>query len=113
MRTVIVYNDAYQRVVKRFEQHAIGRPSDEWDAIFSCNPDRIVWPSYHLGYSDPDDRIYVRAPTKLLCELVDIVLADRDLGGRFFINKEGVFVKPEYEQQRQIVSFDWRVGRFG
>lgn len=113
MRTVIVYKDAYQRVVKRYEQHAIGRPSDEWDAIFSCNPDRKVWPSYHLGYSDPDDRMYVRAPTKLLRELVEIVLADRDLGGRFFINKEGVFVKPEYEEQRQIVSFYWRVGRFG
>ena len=108
MRTIRVYQDAFQRLVKCYEQHVGDRRSAEWDAIFSCNPDKKAWPCYDKGYSHPDDREYVHTCYKLLRKIVKIVLAKRPEGSRFFLNEEGVFVKPESEAIK-IASFDWRV----
>lgn len=107
MKTISVKRDAYKKLVKFYKQHVGDRRSAEWDAIFSCNPDKEAWPRHDYGYSHADDREYVHKRSKLLRKLVRIALADRPDGGRFFINKRGVFVKPEGEEIRQIASFNW------
>ena len=114
MHTVTVYSDAYQRLVAYYQQYVPSPRADDWDAVYSCNTHRESWPCPGFGFLPPENRVFVQARSKLLRELVDIVVADRpNEGGRFFINKEGVLVKPEYEEQRQIASFDWRTSRYG
>ena len=114
MRTIPVYRDAYDRVVKCYQKHIeFRRRSPEFDAIFSGNPDKQVWPVDTYGPSDPDDRKSDQCKYKFLNELVEIVLAHRDLGGRFFINKSGLFVKPEGFDMYQLVSFHLQKGWYG
>ena len=108
MKTISVKKDAYKKLVKCYKKHAGDHRSDEWDAIFSCNQHKEAWPVHDYGSSYPDDREYAHTRYKLLRKLVKIVLADRPgIGGRFFLNKEGVFVRPEGEDIRQIASFNW------
>ena len=107
MRTISVKSKGYQKLVRCYKQHTRDGQWPEWDAVFSCNPDREAWPVHDYGYSDPDDREYVHDRYKLLRKIVKIVLADRPEGGRFFLDEAGVFVKPDGEDIRQIISFNW------
>ena len=107
MQTIFVNIDDYEKLVKCYELHVGVRRSTEWDAIFSCNQFKEAWPRHDYGSSHPDDREYVHTRYRLLREIVKVVLADRPDGGRFFLDKHGVFVKPEREAIRQIISFNW------
>lgn len=110
MRRINVYGDDYFRLVRCYQQH-VGFPRSDWDAIFSCNPYKEAWPCHDRGYSHHDDREYVQTRYLLLRKIVEIVLTDRPDGGRFFIKRDGVFVKPDGEGVRKIASFDWGVGK--
>ncbi len=106
MQTISVNRDDYEKLVRCYEQHVGDRRSYDWEAIFSCNPDREAWPCHDKGSSHPDDREHAHTRYRMLREIVEIVLADRPGGGRFFLKKDGVFVKPEGED-KQIASFNW------
>ena len=113
MQRIRVKVRAYKKLVKCYRKHTSKPRSPEWDAVFSCNPNREAWPCQDYGYSQPDDRVNVQMRYKLLRKLVNIVLDNRPDGGRFFLHREGVFVKPEWEDKRQIAYFEWREGRSG
>jgi len=113
MQTLIVYRDEYQRLVRCYELHVGDRRSAEWDAIFSCNPQKEAWPCHDIGYSDRDDREYAHNRYRLLRTLVGIVLGDRPDGGRFFLDETGLYAKTKLAELYQIANFDWRAGRSG
>lgn len=107
MQTISVNRDDYKRLVRCYKQHTRDGQWPEWDAVFSCNQNNKAWPAHDKGRSHCDDRENVYRRFSLLREIVKIVLADRPIGGRFFLKKDGVFVKPEGEDIRQIISFNW------
>ena len=78
------------------------RPRADWPAIFSCNQYQKVWPFRSYGYTGPVTDIQGEIPR--LDEIVEWVLEMRPEGGRFFINDEGVFIKPE-DDDIQIAEF--------
>lgn len=67
----------------------------DWPASFSCNRKKEVWPWIGYGFSDEKDRIHLQGEVPLLDLIVDIVLRERWLGGRFFINEKGVYLRPD------------------
>ena len=72
---------------------------------FSCNRRRRVWPTPGLGYTREEDRDYVKkGEYPLLDEIVEIVVATRYLGGRFYLTNEGAFLS---DNDEQFVEFDF------
>ena len=85
----------------------------EWPAVFICNQHGRIWPWKRYGLHPERDRIYVEGQHPLLDYLVDIFLAERPLGGRFFLSEEGLFYK-EGEvpaQEFQVVKFVISTGK--
>ena len=87
------------------------RPRARWPAAFNCNERGDVWPFARYGHTGPMGNLRGQIPR--LDEIVKVILAERPKvapwehvqGGRFFINNEGVFIKPEGVGYVQIAEF--------
>ncbi len=87
------------------------RPRAGWPAAFNCNERGDVWPFARYGHTGPMGNLRGQIPR--LDEIVKVILAERPKvapwehvqGGRFFINNEGVFIKPEGVGYVQIAEF--------
>ena len=78
----------------------------DWPAVFSCNANRETWAFTTLGYTPHPERIRVEGQSDVLDDIVEMVLDERPVGGRFFINETGVFAKPDGDPV-QLVQFDF------
>jgi hypothetical protein len=83
-----------------------------WWAVFSVNRHEMVWPFVCYGYTPEDKREYVRlADYTLLRNIAQDFLSNVDEdGGRFFVDKHGVFgIKGEDEKRGVPQQFlEWR-----
>ena len=68
---------------------------NDWAARFSCNPGADVWPCPSFGYSTPSHRNLVTGAFPVLDQIVELVLARRPLGGRFFVCEHGAWTFDE------------------
>ena len=69
-----------------------------WPAVFSCTKKygvNKVWPAIGRGWSREENRSYVEGDFPLLDQIVAIILIEREEGGRFFINENGVYIRPD------------------
>ena len=79
----------------------------DWPASFSCNQKNEVWPWIGFGYSAEEDRIHLEGKVRLLDQIVEIVLQERWLGGRFFICEKGVYLRPS-DPHILIAKFEYK-----
>lgn len=80
------------------------QPRWDWPATFSCNKFHQVWPQSAWGFTDEARRVYLERQIPQLDQIVEVVLSERPLGGRFFISDKGVFLKPKNDEI-QIARF--------
>ena len=83
---------------EKFFDIQIKRRADWW-AVFTVNKDEQVWPFVCYGLTPKDLRQYISiAEFPLLHHVAGNFLSNYDGGGRFFIDKRGVFsIKGESE----------------
>ena len=76
----------------------------DWPATFSANEKGSIWPFVSRGWTRVENRKELRG-----CEIIEKVrdhyLAERESGGRFFINENGAFYKDTERQVRQFIRF--------
>jgi hypothetical protein len=75
----------------------------DWWAVFSVDKDERVWPFVCYKRTPLMDRHYIETKEHLLLATVAGNLIDRvhDIGGRFFINHDGVFyIEGDSEQNK-------------
>ena len=82
---------------ERFKDAQI-RPRCDWPATFSCNPKREVWPFITFGYTDERERLDLQGQIELLDDIVEDVLWENHLGGRFHINDNGAYLADDGPQ---------------
>lgn len=70
-----------------------------WPVALSTNHWREVWPPPGRGFTQPDDRrrLYGRFP--FIGRIVDAYLKERPEGGRFFIDDQLVYYRPEEDNK--------------
>ena len=78
----------------------------DWPAVFSINPAGQIWPWVRNGWTPPEDRHYIGGLSPIIDAIGEILLFRRSLGGRFFINEEGAWIKPE-NRAMQFVAFEF------
>ena len=79
-----------------------------WPTSFSTNHHRDIWAPPGYGYTPDEDRDQLRGRFAILDEVADRYLQQRSDGGRFFINDNLAFYKPERDDDPRIpiVIFD-------
>jgi hypothetical protein len=72
----------------------------DWHAVFSTNFSENTWPFETYGLTPEKLRKEIQAKSPILVRIAGIYIEVRPSGGRFFINREGVFLRPDdvYEQ---------------
>lgn len=80
------------------------RKRSDWPAVFSCNRKGTVWLFPEGGYHHEGDR-FTPPQNPLLDEIVKTYLDIRDLGGRFFVNFDGVYYHPQDGPLFQFIEF--------
>jgi len=63
----------------------------DWWAVFSAEPDGDVYPFVTRGFTQRQNRVYLRGEFPKLSEVADLYLAHRPSGGRFFIDRQGAY----------------------
>jgi hypothetical protein len=85
-------------------KHLQIRRRRDWLATFSANEYGNIWPFVSRGWTPLENRREVRS-----CELIkrvrDRYLAEREGGGRIFINENGAFYKDQERQRHQFIRF--------
>lgn len=79
------------------------RHRPDWPAVFSCNRKRKVWVFKRWGYHQEVDRHPISHP--LVDEIVDVYVHIRKRGGRFFVNSNGAYFRPQGEPLYWFVLF--------
>ena len=64
----------------------------DWPVALSCNCHRDIWPPIGLGFTHPRDRMYLQGRIPILGRIVEVVLAERPEGGRFFVDDNGIYI---------------------
>jgi len=82
---------------------------------FSCNYRKSVWPKVRQGLTPIDERNDLAGTQRWLDELVEVVLADTSLGGRFYIREGRAYMaaskRPIAEIREEPVPIQTAVGR--
>ena len=94
-----------QKEFEEFRQLQLRKRWD-WPAAFSANCNGDVWPWVTHGYTREDERENVRGISPVVDVIADQLLWTRYEGGRFFIDEDGAFYKPQ-DQDIQFVWFRW------
>ena len=77
----------------------------DWPATFSANEHGHIWPFKTYSYTPDFQRIPLRGASELLDYLADEYISIRPEGGRFFINDEGAYFRPEHHAPVQFATF--------
>ncbi len=77
----------------------------DWPATFSANAHGHIWPFKTYSYTREFQRIQLRGASELLDYLADEYISIRPDGGRFFINAEGAYFRPEHSGPVQFTTF--------
>ena len=67
----------------------------DWPAVFSINPSGEIWPYIRNGWTPPEERHHIQGLSPIIDSIGEILLSERSLGGRFFIDEDGAWIKPD------------------
>ena len=81
---------------QRFKEWAAGNRFG-WPAALSTNEWYAIWPPSGWGYTPNDDRRRLHGRFPFVEQIVEQYLRLRPCGGRFFIDEELAYYKPEEE----------------
>lgn len=83
----------------------------DWPATFSVSPTGTIWPFCGYGHTPRIVRSDVRTFSPLLDEIADLFLENREgggVGGRFFIDGQGVFYKNALSITVKFATFEFK-----
>ncbi|SRR6266540_3916459 len=78
----------------------------DWPAVFSVNPSGQIWPWVRNGWTPPEERHYIDGLSPIVDAIAERLLFHRSMGGRFFINEAGAWIRPD-SQAIQFLAFEF------